>query len=67
MEENIKLVAPQERAHQRTVEQVVDVPVRRVVDEILGITTKRVVEQIASLQVTHVLMEENIDVTNVAR
>ena len=67
MEGNIKVVAPQERAHQRTVEQVVDVLVRLVFDEILGITTKRVVEQIANVHVTHVLMEENIDVTSVAR
>ena len=30
-------------------------------------STKRVVEQIASVHVTHVLMEENIEVTSVAR
>ena len=66
-QENIKVAAPQERAQQRTVEQVVDDPVPRVADEILGITTKRVVQQIASVHVPHVLMEENIDVTSVAR
>ena len=30
-------------------------------------STKRVVEQTASVHVTHVLMEENIEVTSVAR
>ena len=64
MEENYNVVAPQERAQQRTVEQVVDVLVPHVLEEILGMTSERVLEQIACPTCPHA---DNIEVMKVAR